>query len=369
MTPDHRARLLQEIWRAGVNAVRGDTAVGASLDRNPIPRPDLILAVGKAAVAMTKPAFARFGPLPTLVVTKHGHVEPDLPFQVLEAAHPVPDASSLTAGARLLTAVRAAPPGAHLLLLVSGGASALAEAPRPGVTLADITALNRSLLASGKDIATMNAERTLYSQIKGGGLLDQFRGARVTVLAISDTRGDLIDTIGSGVGLCRRADLTVKTRIVASNTVARLAVAARARELGLTVQVQAETLYQDVETCAGLILAGLGSAPGLYVWGGEPTVVLPPNPGRGGRNQALALRVAQGISGMGAVSVLVAGTDGSDGPTTAAGGLVDGATWDPTARTALAAADSGTFLDRRGALFTTGPTGTNVMDLALALRG
>ena len=369
MTPEIRADLLRQIWWAGVNAVRGDTAVAAALDSAAIPRPDLILAVGKAAVAMTKPVAARFGPVPTLAVTKHGHSEPGLPFEVLHASHPVPDATSLTAGARLLAAVQAAQPGSHLLLLVSGGASALAEAPRPGVTLADITALNRALLASGKDIATMNAERTRHSQIKGGGLLDQFRGARVTVLAISDTCGDLMGTIGSGLGLCRpRAGLTCDSRIVASNTVARMAAAACAQALGLTLHHNAETLYDDVAACATLMARDLGPAPGLYLWGGEPTVILPANPGQGGRNQALALRMAQMIHGQPDLSVLVAGTDGSDGPTTAAGGLVDGTTWADAAADALTAADSGSFLDQRGALFTTGPTGTNVMDLALALR-
>lgn len=364
-----RARLLQEIWWAGVQAVRGDTAVAHALDHDPIPRPDLILAVGKAAVAMAKPAFARFGPVPTLAITKHDHSEPGLGFAVLEAAHPVPDASSLTAGARLLAAVRAAAEGAHLLLLVSGGASALVEAPRPGVTLDDIAALNRALLAAGLDIAAMNAERTRLSQIKGGGLLDHFRGARVTVLAVSDTRGDRIETIGSGIGLCHpRARLALDSRIVASNTVARAAAVAKAQELGLAVRLNGETLYDDVAACADQMAEDLGG-PGLYLWGGEPTVILPANPGRGGRNQALALRMAKRIAGQGDVSLLVAGTDGSDGPTTAAGGLVDGSSWGAGADAALATADSGSYLDRRGALFTTGPTGTNVMDLALALRG
>ena len=368
MTPEHRADLLHDIWWAGVRAVGGDTAVARSLTNQPIPRPDLILAVGKAAVAMAKPAHARFA-APTLAVTKHGHSAAGLPFEVVEASHPVPDATSLAAGARLLALVAAAPPGSHLLLLVSGGASALAEVPRPGVTLADITALNRNLLASGQDIATMNATRTRYSRIKGGGLLSQFQGSRVTVLAVSDTRGDQIETIGSGIGLCPpRPGLVCETRIVASNAVARAAAATRAQSLGLTVHGNAETLYDDVATAAALMARTLPTLPGLTIWGGEPTVVLPPNPGQGGRNQALALYMAQAIRGRSDLSVLVAGTDGSDGPTTAAGGLVDGTTWTDGAAAHLLAADSGSYLATHAALFTTGPTGTNVMDLALALR-
>jgi glycerate 2-kinase len=106
----------------------------------------------------------------------------------------------------------------------------------------------------------------------------------------------------------------------------------------------------------------------VMVLGGEPTVVLPENPGRGGRNQALALALAQQIAGVDGLHVVVGGTDGSDGPTDAAGAIVDGTTWGPGANEALARADSGTWLDRRGALLVTGPTGTNVMDLLVAVR-
>ena len=370
MTPQTRADLLTQIWWAGVHAVQGGAAVAASLDAKPIPRPDRIIAVGKAAVAMAKPAHARFPGVATLAITKTGHTEPGTWFEVLEAAHPVPDLTSLNAGARLLAEVITAPEGSHLLLLVSGGASSLVEVPRPGFSLGDLAGMNRDLLASGKDIGTMNAERSQHSMIKGGGLLAQFRGSHVTVLAISDTRGDMIQTIGSGIGLWHpRPGQTCDTRIAASNSVARAAAAAKARALGLTVRGLAETLYGDVADTARMMARDLPQAPGLTIWGGEPTVVLPPVPGRGGRNQALALHVAGLIGGQGDVSVLVAGTDGNDGPTDAAGGMVTGTTWTDSAAQYLTAADSGTYLAGQNALFTTGPTGTNVMDLALALRG
>lgn len=368
MTPQTRADLLSQIWWVGVRSVGGDASVATSLTSTPIPPPDLILAVGKAAVSMAK-AAQRIFPVRTLAITKTGHSEPGLPFEVLQSAHPVPDHASLDAGARLLAEVVASPPQSHLLLLVSGGASALVEVPGPGLTLTDLAAMNRALLASGKDIGRMNAERAQHSLIKGGGLLARFRGARVTILAISDTRGDRIETIGSGIGLCLpRPGLHIDTRIVASNTVARNAAAQQARDLGLVVQDHGEVLYDDVQTCAALITRSLPPAPGLHLWGGEPTVVLPENPGQGGRNQALALHLARGIVNQSDLSVLVAGTDGNDGPTEAAGGLVDGATWGRGADQALIRADSGSFLAGQGALFTTGPTGTNVMDLVLALR-
>ena len=375
MNATERAEILTSVWWAGVHAVAGQASVAASLETAPIPRPDLILAVGKAAVSMARAAHARFPGGRTLAITKAGHAEPgsvhrDRSFEILQSAHPVPDITSLTAGARLLAEVVAAPPGSHLLLLVSGGASSLVEVPRPGLTLADIASLNRALLASGKDIGVMNAERSQYSMIKGGGLLARFGGARVTILAISDTRGDSVATIGSGIGLgLPRQALVAETRIVASNTVARAAAAAKARALGWAVRDYGEVLYDDVAACADLIADRLPQRPGLTLWGGEPTVILPPDPGRGGRNQALALHLAGRIAGIADLSLLVAGTDGNDGPTEAAGGLVDGATWAQGADAALTRADSGRFLAARAALFTTGPTGTNVMDLALALRG
>ena len=107
---------------------------------------------------------------------------------------------------------------------------------------------------------------------------------------------------------------------------------------------------------------------GIYIWGGEPTISLPDHPGCGGRNQHLALLLARVISGMDNIAVIVAGTDGTDGPTSYAGAIVDGDTWSPDAEQALENADSGTFLKQREALFHCGPTGTNVMDLAVGLK-
>jgi hydroxypyruvate reductase len=353
-----------------VAAVEGRQAVVRSLDAAPIPRPDLVLAVGKAAVPMTRAALDAFGEVPALAVTKHGHGADAPPgLELIEAGHPLPDAGSLRAGAALLSRVAACGAGDHLLLLVSGGASALAEAPVDGLTLDDLAAETRRLLASGADIATMNARRRQLSRIKGGRLLEAFRGARVTVLAISDVQGDDIAVIGSGIGLVPAgAAFSHETRIVASNALARRAVAAEAEALGLPVHSDEESLYRDVGEAAAMIGARLRDGPpGLHVWGGEPTVVLPERPGHGGRNQALALLIAREIAGRDGISVLVAGTDGTDGPTDAAGAFADGATWGAGAQDALDAADSGTWLEARGLLFAPGPTGTNVMDLALGL--
>ncbi|GFE48515.1 hydroxypyruvate reductase [Roseobacter cerasinus] len=362
---------LEALFWAGVAAVRGDRAVAAALTARPCPPPDQIVAVGKAATAMARAAHAAFPEAPLLVVTKyhHGQGAPE-GAEVIEAAHPVPDENSLAAGARLLEAVSGMAAGSHLLMLVSGGASALAEASLDGLDLAGLKARAQEMLASGADIHAMNAARTAVSRVKGGKLLGQFQGTSVTTLAISDVEGDSLAVIGSGIGDAPAIPaFGFDARIVASNAIARAAVVAAAKQTGLPVGTNDEALYDDIAALAPRIGAALRSAgPGVHVFGGEPTVILPPNPGEGGRNQALALMLAQEIKGMSGLRLLVAGTDGTDGPTDAAGALVDGTTWDDTAIDALDHADAGTWLNAKGALLKTGPTGTNVMDLVIALK-
>ncbi|WP_300062063.1 DUF4147 domain-containing protein [uncultured Roseobacter sp.] len=362
---------LEELFWAGVNAVRGDNAVRAALAARVCRQPDQIIAVGKAASAMARAAHEAFPGAPVLIVTKYRHTEgAPAGAEVRQAAHPVLDENSLAAGARLLDVVSGMNPDSHLLILVSGGASALAEAPVDGLDLAGLTARAQEMLASGADIHAMNAARTAVSRVKGGKLLGQFKGASVTTLAISDVEGDSLAVIGSGIGDApERRDFAFDARIVASNAIARTAVAEAARRTGLPVATNDETLYDDIMALAPRIGAALRAAqPGVHIFGGEPTVVLPPNPGRGGRNQALALMLAREIQGQNGLRLLVAGTDGTDGPTDAAGAVVDGSTWDDTAQDALARADAGRWLDAHGALLKTGPTGTNVMDLVIGLR-
>ncbi|PSL19808.1 DUF4147 domain-containing protein [Shimia abyssi] len=366
------AELLTEIWNAGVDAVRGDIAVTTALEEQNTARPDQILAVGKAAAAMAKAARAHFGnDIPALVVTKYDHADGlDDGVKIIEAAHPVPDENSLRGGRALVDVVATMPANSHLLMLVSGGASALAECPVGDMSLAELQAENTRLLSQGLDIHAMNKRRKEISAVKGGGLLSRFQGAHVTTLAISDVEGDALGVIGSGIGdAAPDASFTFDPHIVASNAIARSACATKARELGLDVIANEETLYDDVVALTPRIGQELRDSPkGLRIYGGEPTVILPANPGEGGRNQALALALAQEITDQDTLTVLVAGTDGTDGPTKAAGGLVDGSTWQDEAKTFLTDANSGVFLRRRTALFTSGPTGTNVMDLALALK-
>lgn len=371
MRARERRQRLESLWYGAVESVGGKKAVLSALDRTPVETPSTILAVGKAASGMAEGALQRFPGTPALVTTKYGHTTPTLlsldSVEVIESAHPVPDQNSLRAGNCLIARMRSQRASDHVLLLVSGGASALAEALPPDKSLVDLQALNSDMLATGLAIGEINARRKELSLIKGGKLV-AYSNAMVTVLAISDVEGDSIATIGSGIGDPAHAPDRATARIIASNAIARARVAELAASQHIDVIENSETLYGDVNTLAGVLGNRLNQArPGLYIWGGEPTVVLPDEPGRGGRNQALALALSEHITDRHNCSVLVAGTDGSDGPTTDAGGIVDGSTWCGEARDALERADAGSLLASRGALFSSGPTHTNVMDLAIAL--
>ena len=362
---------LRALFDAGVSAVRGDAAVARALSEMDGDAPDQIIAVGKAAAAMAAAAHLKFPNAPLLIITKYDHVS-DAPenAEIIEAAHPVLDENSLRAGARLREVVQALPAHSHLLMLVSGGASALAEHPVDGLDLAGLKARAQEMLGSGADIHAMNTVRKTLSTIKGGLLLSGFGGAQISTLAISDVEGDALDVIGSGLGDApKQRNFRFSPRIVASNAIARAAVIAAAESNGQTVHTDSETLYDDITVLGPSIARALiNGQKGLHLWGGEPTVVLPPNPGQGGRNQALALTIARELQGQTGITVLVAGTDGTDGPTDAAGAIIDGNTWDVSGQHALDAADAGRWLDAKGALLRTGPTGTNVMDLVIALK-
>ena len=406
MPQDPRGALLA-IFQSAVTAVNGRRAVSAWLLAHELPDAVYVIALGKAACAMAAGAQEVLGArvVRALVITKHGYSE-RLPWPVLEAGHPVPDAASLHAGARLLEFVHAIPPSAQVLVLLSGGASALAESLPPGVLLEDVQRLNQWLLSHGCAIDTMNAVRGRLSRIKGGRLAQQLAPRRVQVLAISDVAGDDPAVIGSGPctpagsatpmpetlplpadlrALLARATPAPRAddgcfRVVTYDLVARpadalAAAVAAARARGLAARVL-PPLAGDAAaagaSCAHQLLAA--PAQEVLLWCGETTVVLPPHAGRGGRCQQLALSAAQVLDGAAGACLLAGATDGSDGPTEDAGALVDGATLarlraeGRDAANALRGCDAGAALEASGDLLQTGPTGTNVMDLVLALR-
>jgi len=370
-----RKRALQAIWDSAITAVSGQQAVENAIAADTPYQPDLIIAVGKAAVGMSRGALnSQSAPCEAIVITKHGHADDDIcspeRITVFESGHPIPDQHSLHAGSLLLDKVSSMRPRSRLLVLVSGGASALAEALPDGMSLLELQSIADEMISGGKTIGEINRRRKQTSLIKDGKLLQKFPGTEIRVYAISDVEGDNISTVGSGIGDCHRVTTKANSSVIASNRIARNKAAETAIALGLEVRLNEESLYDDVFELARAIGPQLrDAAPGVYIRGGEPTVILPANPGRGGRNQSLALALSEYLSGKDNISLLVAGTDGSDGPTNAAGGLVDGHTFSDAgaARDALLNADAGTYLERCGDLFVTGPTNTNVMDLAIAI--
>ncbi len=403
---DKRRRALLEIFQSSLEAVNGRTRVRDYLAMHPLDAPVHLIALGKVASAMARGAAdaLKDGIRAGLVITKRGHAE-SLPWPVLEAAHPVPDDTCLAAGHALVRFIADLPADAQVLVLLSGGASALVEQLPPNVDLATLRRMNEWLLASGRDIAAVNRVRKRLSLIKGGRLTRLLAPRHVTCLAISDVQGDDPRFIGSGllvpdetIGMepiddappdVRRAlqhapaapaaddpcFRRVRFEIVARLADAKRAAADAARVYGWRSALQSEFVVGDaVNVGARLAHALLASPPDtLYVWGGETTMKLPSRPGRGGRNQSLALSAARVLQGQSAL-LLAAGTDGTDGPTPDAGAIVDGGTVERGAAlglqadAALAQADAGGFLEASGDLIHTGPTGTNVMDLILGLR-
>ena len=365
---------LIKMFTAGVDAVSGYSSTLNAVKKMPNFTPDMVISVGKAAAHMAYGALDFYGNLPALVVTKYKHsinqISNKNNIKIIESGHPILDENSLLAGEVMVKAVSQMPKDSKLLLLVSGGASALAESLPDDVSLKTFQSLTDDMIAGGLDIGQINQKRKQISRIKGGKLLSHFCGKQVIVLAISDVEGDEISTIGSGIGDVSQCNALSGVKLIATNKIAREAVKNAATNLGYNVIQNVETLYDNVENLIKPMTNYLKSAKkGVHIWGGEPTVNLPKNPGEGGRNQALALSLAAEIYGKNNISLLVAGTDGSDGPTLAAGGIVDGKTFKDklAGKQALEQANSGDYLKNNDALFITGPTGTNVMDLAIAI--
>lgn len=395
-----------------------DTAVAAAdpgrcvaqaLAADPV-REARLLALGKAARPMAQAAMQAAGGAgfrEVVVITNAGNDAPLPGARVLRGDHPVPGAASAVAGAECLAlAERAAAQGGGVLALISGGGSALAVAPAQGLTLADKARAVELMLAAGLDISAMNAVRQQLSRIKGGGLARAAGAGAMRALILSDVIGDDLRAIASGPGC---APLTTRAGARAILDAAglwpqmpdavRRHLAADAPERGLPAPVAHNLLIgsnalslKAMERAGGVIwdraLSGdvgaaaqglcarmRGAAAGVYLCGGETTVVVR-GAGRGGRNQELALRVAAGMAGVARPWVFLSGgTDGRDGPTEAAGAVVDGGTlaritaaggdW----RALLAANDSNTALALAGDLLNTGATGTNVADVQVIVLG
>lgn len=388
MQAQQRNQQVLELYQAGVNAVSGYQATIRALAEHSFDAPVHMVAVGKASDAMARGAKQVLGDklVSALLISKYDHIgdelKADTRFECIESGHPVPDQQSLLAGARLYDFVGARQPTDQLLFLVSGGSSALVEHLKDGLTLEKLQALNDELLASGADIGEMNRHRRKLSKIKGGQLASAVC-CPVLQLLISDVPDDKLGDIGSGLlipdettGMHKDLPVwrIVQSEIIASSAIAQAAVASAASQRLLSIQQNAGSLHGDVEHVLQGICQTLEHAEkGVYIWGGEPTVVLPSSPGRGGRNQHLALSLVRAAAQHKSVSILVCGTDGSDGPTRDAGGLVNEHSLALALEKSidindyLLGFDAGNALEAMDALVTTGPTGTNVMDLCVAI--
>jgi hydroxypyruvate reductase len=401
---DPRRGFLLSLFQAGLVAVNGRTRMRAALAGRDDLQDVWVIAAGKASSSMTLGALDALGPRirRALVISREDCLDPQLSdhagVTVLRGGHPVPDASSLEAGRAALQMAREAAPGRRVLLLVSGGASSLLEALPAGLGLPDLQRFTTWALGSGRDIAEVNAVRRRLSSLKDGRLLAALSHARVEGYYISDVPGDDPAVVGSGLLAVARGEEALPERLpdwvlgmvrqgvrrsaavpdvpahcVGNLDEARAAIVAAAGD-ALPVSCPPGRIEGDAVKAAQALCKSL-ARPGQRLWvlGGETTVVLPDRPGRGGRNQHLALAAAREIAGRDDLLVLAAGSDGSDGNTADAGALVDGGSLQRgeeggcDAGHCLAAADSGRFLEASGDLVHTGATGTNVGDLVLGL--
>lgn len=394
---DTRA-LARQIFDAGVAAA--DPAAAVARHIGEVTSPAQIIAVGKAAVQMAGAALEAFPGAPTRVVTNYENAVELAGATVMAAGHPVPDANG-AAAAKAVLADLAGVDG-PVLALISGGGSALMPAPVTGVTLEEKAALNSLLLGAGLDITQMNLVRQQVSRVKGGGLLRAAAPHPVTALILSDVVGDDLSTIASGptalpLGTAAEAVATLQEagiwNQVAPSIQAHLSAAAPTDALPAHRNILIGSNAQSVAAMAALAPEALVLDPvegdvaeaakvicdqaglGVTIWGGETTVQLK-GTGRGGRNQELALRVALEAQarGWGDWTCLQGGSDGRDGPTDAAGGLVDQGTLSRIAAAGadfdalLANNDSYAALAAAGDLLMTEATGTNVADLGLLIR-
>lgn len=432
MELEARKAVLYSIFDAGVRAVAPDAALmrhvcleGDSLlvdgKRWPLPRRGrlLVLGAGKGVAPMGAAVEELLGDRihSGLLVVKYGHGLPLRQITQVEAAHPVPDAAGAAATQALLELAAGTTADDLVLCLLTGGASALTPAPVPGVTLEDMQQVTELLLRSGATIAELNAVRKHLSRFSGGQLARTAAPAGVVSVIVSDVVGDALDVIASGptapdastfadcMDILARYELApamppavldhlqkgclrqnaetpkpgdalfrhVQNALVATNRQALDAAAEQARQQGFRPVILTDKMVGEAREQAARRMAAelpADAQPLCLLAGGETTVTLRGG-GRGGRNQEMALAASLALQDCPHVCALFAGTDGTDGPTDAAGGCAWAGNLAVTgmeqARHALEENDSYPILHHCGALLRTGPTRTNVMDLAVLL--
>lgn len=417
MTDGDRA-LLQRLFETAVSAADPLRALKPYLPEPPTGK-TIVVGAGKGAAQMAAALEELWpGPLTGMVVTRYGYAALTRRILVREAAHPVPDAEGLKAAKELIDLVSGLSADDLVIALICGGGSALLPAPLPGLELDDEIALNTELLRSGAPISVMNAIRKVFSGIKGGRLAGAAAPARVVSLVVSDVPGDDPCEIASGPtvpGRSRRNDAIDlveafgvdlpprlvaflreapepphpddpvfarnEVHVVASARQSLTAASGVAQELGLPAAILSDSIEGEAVE-VGRVLGAVAretavhgqpfGRPMLLLSGGETTVTIDNQGGRGGRNSEFALSLAREIAGLDIVA-LAADTDGIDGSEDNAGAFVDGKTWhrllsvgrDPMRL--LSRHDSWAAFEALGDLFSPGPTGTNVNDFRAIL--
>ena len=398
-----------QIMNAALAAAMPDAAVRAALEKVEFSEGKLILvAAGKAGWQMAKAAYDQLGSRIDggVVVTKYEHSKgPIGNLEIYEAGHPVPDANSFRGTQAAIDAVSGLSEKDTVLFLLSGGGSALFE--KPLIPEENLNRLTRELLACGADIVEMNTIRKRFSAVKGGRFAKLCQPAKVFTIVLSDVLGDRLDMIASGPAypdastaeeaqrIAAKYHLTmtgqmrdllleetpktlenVQTHITGSVRQLCIAAEAKCRELGYDTVILTDRLCCTARD-AGVFLSNIARyhaanrKPMAFLAGGETVVHLTGN-GLGGRNQELALAAAEGIAGMNAC-VFSAGSDGTDGPTDAAGGYVDGSTCDALKTQGILISevlqnnDAYHALQKCDGLIITGATGTNVNDISVLL--
>lgn len=413
--------LLRRMFDAAVAAAQPSHCVPPHLPVAPKGRL-IVLGAGKASAAMAAAVEATWpGDLSGLVVTRHGYAVPCSKIEIVEAAHPLPDAAGLAAAERILAIARSAGVDDTVLFLISGGGSALSALPAEGITLSDKQAVNRALLACGATISEMNCVRRHLSAIKGGRLAAAAHPAKVVTLLLSDVPGDAPRDIASGptvpdettcadaLAIVRRygielpdnvravlesgAGETVKpddprldgldTRMIATPQMALEAAAEVARTAGLPAHILGDAIEGEARD-VGTVMAGIARQvatrnqpfprPCVLLSGGETTVTVRGS-GRGGRNVEFLLSLGIGLDGLSDVWGIACDTDGVDGLEEIAGAVLTPDTleraWDLGLRPkeALAANDGHGFFGALGDAVVTGPTLTNVNDFRAVIVG
>ncbi|MBM9578435.1 DUF4147 domain-containing protein [Leptospira sp. 201903070] len=415
---DSPESILLHLGAKAIQASLPQEAVSKSLRSLSLSGNVILLSIGKAAYPMALAAveICKDRIQKGLILTKYGHSgKPIPPLKIIEAGHPVPDKNSLLGGEKILELCSDLGPEDTVLLLLSGGGSSLAEVLEGDLTLDDLVFWNQRLLSSGAPIQDVNEIRTLLSSLKGGGLLSRIFPAKSVTLILSDVIGDDLSKVASGPTIPSRVSkdsifrifqqydfvpdakiekvLIEKTKIrdtgfnfqfdpnrhkifcVGNLSLALEVVRKECDNLGIPILFLTSSLSCEAKE-AGSFLAEIAKEyskilnhPLLILCGGETTVTHDGS-GKGGRNQELALSFAKRISGLSRTFLFSLATDGTDGPTDAAGALVDGNTWEKIRATTANDADrllkehrSYEALQFGDALVRTGPTGTNVNDV------